>query len=740
MSTLCLVWLTQFALAQTPKSSDVSPTNAQQNAVHRQQLTDCRAGILDPQGRPAERRRWARTLFSYDSPPSRALVIEILSLNNQPKAQAALCSVIRQRVSQSTSLSDVILVGPLMDILNAPSEEARQAAAAALAAFRQGEVIDKLGKLCTDESSPLAKRIAAIDALAPNIDRIDAVGELISILEVKSLPVLAKALSALAPATLEPLGADVNAWQAWWENKSQLGEKAWLVDRLHLYLRRLSTVEDAYQSYREDAEQRLNLITTKLRDYQREIFALSDPDQRDAKLIEWLLDPANEVKLVAMGIIKGHIADEGRRPSNDILRSLLTLLGDESPAIRREVLIIVQTLVDPEIEKALLLRIDEEHDPVTRETLFRAIGRLNTTASIPYLVREIDTPDSSTPCVREAAIALAQTANMLNDKQRRPAAAALKRRYALAQESEVELRAALLSAMAGVAEASFKKEFQTSVDTADSLLIRPAIRGLVALGDHSRNARIRALSADANALVRRDAVEALGVLGREDADLEGVLSRLNPKTETNDLVQAAAWQAFLLLVSDKAAQQQFSAAQGLREFPDLEIRYLSKLSDNISQDQAAYEILEQVNVRLIDVLESQDQCAASIPYRQRMYDLRIKRSQTEPSQSHDNELIEAGRKWLLAALDCQAAKADVGSVLSYLLVTSKDASGRRAMIDTMETWLDAQDWSTQRDRLIGISESFRSISPQPTEDDWTQLLQRINKQIEDTPKTALPNQ
>ncbi len=742
---LCFVCMTQIVIAQTPQTNEVIPstlarqTNVQQDGVHKQQLADCRAGILDPQGRPAERRRWARTLFSYDSTLARAMVIEILSLDKQPKAQAALCSVIQQRVSQSTSLSDVVLVGPLLDILNAPSEEARQAAAAALAVFRQGEVIEKLGKLGTDESAPIAKRIAAIDALAPNIDRVDVVGQLISILNVESLPVLARALAALAPATLEPLGADVKAWQAWWANKSQLGETAWLVDRLRLYLKRIATVEDEYRAYRHEAEQHLNLVSGKLRDYQREVFALSNPDQRDAKLIEWLKDPAAEIKLVAMGIIKGHIADDGRGPSDDVLSSLLTLLRDESPAVRREVLIIVQTLVDPEIEKALLARIEEEHDPATRETLFRAIGRLNSAAAIPILVREIDTPESLAPCVREAAIALAQTATMLNDEQRTFAATALKRRYALAQESEVELRAALLSAMAGVAETSFATEFQASVDTTNSFLIRPAIRGLVALGDHSRNTRLRALCADANALVRRDAVEALGMLGQEEADLEGVLSRLNPKTETNNLVHEAAWQAFLRLLSDKAAQQQFSSAQGLREFPELEIRYLTKLSDNISQDQASYEVLEQVNLRLIDVLLSQNKCAETIPYRQRIYDLRIKSAQTKPSPEQDDTIIVAGQKWLLAALNCRAANAEVDSVLSYLLGTSKDASGRLAMISTMGTWLDEQDWSKQLDRLRSLSNSFLSITPQPEEDDWKNLLQRMSKQLDDGPKTTLPN-
>ncbi len=742
LSALCVMCPAPFLSAQTSQPDDASlsastsSTKAQLDVVHKQQLADCRAGILDPEGRPAERRRWARTLFSYDSPLAKAMVIELLSLNHQPKAQAALCSVIQQRVSQSTALSDMVLVDPLLDLLNAPSDEARQAAATALAAYRQNEVIENLGLLCTDDSASTAKRIAAIDALAPNIDRVDVVRQLISILKVESLPVLAQALSALAPATLEPLGTDVQAWQAWWESKSKLSEKSWLEDRLHLYLRRFAAVENEYQSYRTTAEQHLAIVTTKLGVYQREVYAISNPEQRDAKLIDWLQDSATEIKLVAMGIIKGHIADDGRRPTDDVLSNLLTLLRDESTAVRREVLIIVQTLVDPEIEQALLARIDEEHDAVTRETLFRAVGRLNSAKAIHFLVREIESPDSLTPCVREAAIALAQTATKLDDKQRSAAVAALKPRYALTPESDIELRAALLSAMAGVAENSFLTEFQISVDTAESLLIRPAIRGLVALGDHSRNARLRSLCADANALVRRDAVEALGVLGQEEADLEGVLSRLNPKIESNNLVYEAAWKAFLRLLSDKAAQQQFTAAQGLREFSDLEIRYLTKLSDSISQDQSSYDVLEQVNLRLIDVLVIQDKCAEAIPYRQRIYDLRIKSAQTNPDLAHDDALIEAGRQWLLAALDCQAANADVGSVLSYLLVTSKDASGRIAMIKTMGIWMDQHDWADQLDRLSTLSESFRSITPQPTGDDWTQLLQRMSQHVENGPKNS----
>ncbi len=737
MSMICLVWPVYAALAQNSPLGETSLAKTQQAVVHEQQLTDCRAGILDPQGRPAERRRWARTLLSYDTPQARAMIIDILSLDNHPKAQSALCSVIQQRVSQSTDLGNIVLVGPLLELLDAPSAEARQAAAAALAAFRQGEVIEKLGALCTDESAPITKRMAAIDALAPNIDRVDVVGQLIAILEVESPTVMARALAALSPATPQPFGENVKAWQTWWAEKSQLGEQAWLVDRLRLYLGRLATVEDEYRTYRERAEQHRLMVTAKLREYQLEIFALSSPDQRDAKIIAWLSDPVTVVKLVALGIIKGHIADEGRRPSDDVLNSLLILLRDESTVVRQEVLIIVQTLVDPKIEKTLLARLDEEHDPTTRETLLRAIGRLDSAAAIPFLVREIDAPDSLAPCVREAAIALGQTASMLDDIQRSSAADALKRRYAQVQESDIELRAALLSAMAGVADAHFEKEFQTSVDATDSVIVRPSIQGLVALGDKSRNARLRALCADVDALVRRDAVEALGNLGQEDADLEGVLSRLNPTNETNELVRDAAWQAFLHLLSNKAPLQKFNIAARLRDFPSLEIRYLTKLSDEFSRREAPSEVLEKVNERLIKILLDQDKCTEAAPYHQRLYDHRIKLAQTEPNQNHDVDIVDAGRTWLLTVLDCPGV--DAGSVVSYLLATSKDASARNDMIATMATWVDGQDWSTQLDRWSTMTESFRSITPQPPDEAWTQLVQRMSKQLNNRQKPTSPN-
>ncbi len=68
-------------------------------------------------------------------------------------------------------------------------------------------------------------------------------------------------------------------------------------------------------------------------------------------------------------------------------------------------------------------------------------------------------------------------------------------------------------------------------------------------------------------LVRLAATEAVGQLGREEADLEYLLMRLNPTIESNELPRETAWRGFRRLLSRRSVGDRIKAAERLRDLP-----------------------------------------------------------------------------------------------------------------------------------------------------------------------------
>ena len=616
-----------ITLALMAVSASPDPTDAGQEAgpsidqAHRDQLQTCREGVTDPAARPEDRRRWAELLLSYSTPDANALVVELLGHEDQPDVQRALCTAIGDRSRPTTDRLNPVFIDPLVRLLGARTEDLRILAAQALADFPGSDVPTRLGALASDQSAALLERLAAIDALAPNSHRRAVVEQLIGLLDADVPEITDRLVVVLSPMAPESYGADANRWRAWWRAKSRLTEEAWLAEQFGIYRERLRTVSGDYQQFRETSSQREAALTTRMRSFQRELFRQSG-EQRDAKLVEWLQDPLPEVKLTALAIIRASMADEGKRPEGTLLTTLLQLLKQGMPDVRVTVLEIVQNLSDPSVVDAILARLERETDLTCRQAILRALGQLRSPDAMPAILREIGAPDSAPECVREAAIALAGTpTESASEEQLRLAVEALNARYELLADDDATLRAALLNAMAGVADASFAGAFLSAVESDEAATLQWAIRGLRALEDGSKLRRLRTLTGHADALVRLEAIEAVGELSREEADLEPLLTRLNPTIESNTNARDAAWHGFRKFWSGRSIADRIKAAERLRDVPEREVAWMEELAGGLSSSNGHDSDLVMILDRLATVLVEMDRHTEAITPLRTLYDM-----------------------------------------------------------------------------------------------------------------------
>ncbi|MFQ5414389.1 MAG: HEAT repeat domain-containing protein, partial [Phycisphaerae bacterium] len=607
----------------------------------------------------------------------------------------------------------------------------RSAAARALADFPNSGVTFKLGRIASDEAAPLAQRLGAIDALASNIHRRQVVAQLISLLGSDVPEVTARAYAALARAARRPIASSRDAWKAWWMGKSKLDDKAWLNDRLGLLHAHMRSLEDQAARERSVAVRAHASLAARLADLQREHFRLVPADQREAKLAEWLRDAQVEVRQAAMSIIRSRISEDGYRATGDVLAALLELLGSDPPGLRREALRIVQNNVtDPSVARAVLARLDVEQDTVTRQAVLLALGRLGDVTAIPLLVREIESPSAREVCVREAALALGQLSGRTDGEHGAgDAVAALKRRYASIPAEDTAYRADLLTAMAGVGDASFVAEFQAAVDSDDARLLHPAVRGLATIGDRSRMARLRVLLGYGDEVVRVAAIDAVGRLGRDDEDLGGLLQRMNPAIEPSAVAREAAWGAFRALAGLRPVDKQIAWAARLRDFPGRELAYLLALEDTVAGRSGATADREAVRDAAAAALVADGQHVEAATRLREIYAARTARG--------DATAFETGLRLLAAELRSPPA-GRLAALVDALARAAPDDAGRARVVETVGAYLDADGDTAAVDRVRAVLAELRGVDGGPLGGRWTALLARVSARLDAADEEVAP--
>lgn len=728
-TAVCILWfsLPTIGVLAQPQETPVSPPGPQPE--HLEELQRCREGILDADARSRSRRRWAAQLVSYNSPEAWAVAVEFLRLGGRPEVQRALTAEIAERARQAPDRLDPALVDPLLDLLGAPSADLRSFAAQALTSIPGTDIPDKLGNVASRTDAPLAKRLAAIDALAPNTHRREVVGELIALLGTQVPEITERVIAALDTATHEGFGDDLPRWRAWWKRKSKLTEEAWLAERARVDRERLRLVTTRFEQYQESARREAEAATGRIRNLQRELFRVLTPEHREAKLVAWLNDPMVVVQSTALTLIRARMADEGKRPEGAVLEALLQSLNEGPCALRPEVLEIIQNLDEPRVVVAVLGLLDRETDPAVRSLIFRALGKLADPDAIPALIREIASPQSSPNCVREAAAALGLVASQPDVAEyTNPAVEALKTRYQTVSPESIGLRAALLAAMAGVGNRVFTAEFLAALVTDEPAILRPAIRGVQAVGDRSKLPRLRTLTAHPDLLVRLAAIEAVGVLGYEDADLESLLTRLNPTIEMDVLATDAAWRGFLSILASRPLEQRIEAANRLRDLPQFEANYLETLAESLASGNGHIEQLTVVYDRLATILTAQNRHEEAVEPLRRLYQAQ--------SGNSDPGTTDSGLRLLQASLR-STTETGAADLIHQLGATANETQKTRLTTIVAE-YFASPEARNHVERSRSLLTELGSLPPDLLGEAWSEMLSQAAAQLQQRDTTEAP--
>ena len=596
--------------ARGQETQPAGPTLAPEQTA---ELQRARTIITDLRASAEVRRFGAEDLLRLPYPAAIDLAIEILSTDGDPLPRIAMCEAIGVVGTQKPELVGERLVVPLLELLGSPDLAVRAKAAVALASCRDAGVALRLGDLAADPQAPIARRLAAVDALVPNVDQRRVLEQLIRLLDSDHVDLQARVMAALRPASREDYGANPQAWKHWWAGKSALDRTQWLEDRVRLSRMRNRALREAIDDLRVRAEQRSGTLSERLTEQLKTTYRLTPQPQKDDLLINWLQDPLLECRRVAVSLIATHISD-GIQPSQAVRAALRGRFADESAEVRRAVFDVVAALTDPSDAEAVSARLLEEGDPVVREALLRTLGRLQNPEAIEVLIAELTNPHSLSSCRAEAAVSL----GLLGARGQADAAVIaqaidpLRQAFASAPPEALRLRAALLGAMASIGAEQFAEEFAANLDAEESELLLPALQGVRAVGDVSHIDRVLTLVVHNDPRVRRRAIEALAALGGEPAHLEVLVSRLNPAVEPNDGVRQAAWTGFRGLLAKAVPGARLQWADRLAEFPELAIAYLVELVTDLADHKPSPIELSEARLRLASLYEAQSRRAEAL--------------------------------------------------------------------------------------------------------------------------------
>jgi len=452
---------------------------------------------------------------------------------------------------------------------------------------------------------------------------------------------------------------------------------------------------------------------------QRDVHRMAAPDERSTKLVQWLASPLSDVRLTALSIIQAGIADDGQPPEVPIREAMLPLLADPAVAVRRQTVLILQNMNDPGIAKAVLAQLPNETDVVTRATIIKALGRLASLEAVPVLISEVDNPQVEAACVRESVLSLGDIAAKIEDAAvRESIVQSLSARFRKLGPEDTVLRSAVLTAMSGVGDPVFKPEFEEGLNSTNPEILRPAIRGVKALRLVSSAPRLRTLSSDADPLIRSAAIDALGQLGTEDADVECLLARLNPSIETNADVRETAWRAFREVVKRRPVASQLALCQRLPESTDLQLRFLEQFATSLEGQLEHEATLDASYHRMATLLSAKQRYVESSAIFKKLYDLRSKHPNGKSS--------EAGVLWLASSLRSDRESDSVATITALAAVPENIPS--EEILTTVRGYVEDQV-AADSERCRKLLDAVRQACPEDANQFWRDLIDLLDVKV-----------
>lgn len=464
-----------------------------------------------------------RDMIDQGGPTAIEWLAQLLAGDSAATAKLAVCRTIAMHPNPPVWLAE-----PLRNLLDGggPDAQLRDAAAAALGAYRDPNVVTTLSRDLADAKLPVARRLSAARALGYVRDVERAVDPLIAALGDPDADVRVAAMGSLRQIMPVDFGPDPEAWKAWWTREGRELSGA-LVIRLR------------------EARQQAAALEARYTDLMRQLYSLTPEDHRDALLLDWFKSPLAVERRAAIKVVHEGLLNR-LVPSEKVATAIRRMLADPDPQVRLNVVIAIRDSRQPDDVDRLVDHLSRETSALVKPAIFDALGRLRDPKAAPVCIAALSDPDPSV--VAEAVKALGLIVEAQRDRGGNgtsEAVRAVASRFRVMPGDPV-LRGVVVDAMARMRDPAFAPVLRTEAgDGQPSGKIRQAgVYGLELLADPANVDVVTARLSDKDAGVREAAAKAMGVLGNTPADLAALAARLDPSVETAKTVQTKAWDAY----------------------------------------------------------------------------------------------------------------------------------------------------------------------------------------------------
>ncbi len=624
MRWLAALVMTAALAAGVPCAAQETSTQpASRPVVDQQRLAEFIA-VIEGQNTPQARRLAARELLRQGWAETSLRLVGILAGPNQA-AKIAIAS----ELTDTPALLEPAFVEPLLGMLSDADANVRNAAGAALAAYRDGGVVTRLREMLLDPSRSSLARQSAAGALGL-MPRAEAADALVEALGGPPSPATDAALRALERVTAMDFNGDAEAARRWWDSRRGADLAVWqqqqierLVTRSRETLRRL-----------RELEQRL---TRALRD----VYQKAPETERAGMLQSYLSDDQAVIRSLGLELVQS-LMQEGRPLAAELVAQVRGLLGDPDPSVKAAAVRTVASLRDAADSDRFVQMLAEARNRDVRESLANGLGYVGGAGAIAPLLELVRNRDPI--AVDEAAGALGRLAErgVLDESTRVSVVEALLELFETTKPDAAELRERVLWSLGRMAGPRCAAVFAAALDSGEAGIVRrEAVRGLAALKDPAQLDVLVPLVADADALVRKQAIEVLGAQGATDAHLQAIWSRLASAAEPEQTVRQEAWRGALRLLATRT--------------PDAIEPWLARLPDD-PRDRPQ---------RLIDLLALQETALAADPaQRQRVGQIHARMAAQHALLGHFDDAV---RLYARAVEDLRAQPAEATRVALDLI-------------------------------------------------------------------------
>lgn len=546
-----LGWLPVIARSQSSLPAEPDPRQVQ-----------ALISLIEGPNSPEARRTGARELLRLDPPGGRERLITALE-SGAPPVQAAVASALADLPQYLRS----DCIEPLLKMLIGPDAEARQAAALALASYRDATVVPDLASIALDPQRDIPSRLAAIDALGM-MTRREAAGVLVLALEDEM--VQAAALTALEQATALRFEEGAVSARAWWDRTRNIAVEDWQ----RLQLDRLTW------QFRESERERA-LLEGRLAKVMRDAYLLKPEADRATMLLSMLSDASPAIQLLALELMQAAAA-EGRLPSADAVARVRELMVTATTRVRAAAVRTLSVLRDTADAEPMLARLTAEHSPQVLTALINALGHIGGPTAGPRLLEILHGANEA--CRNEAITALGRLAErgaLLPESR----AALVNDLMELERNarSDAALRERVVPAMARVADPAFGPLLLAALEPENPAGVRQsAVRGIEALArsaaengtnHHAESESFRRAlgiaADDPDVGLRKAAVAALAAIGPTEEQAPSLWRRAtDPSGEPDAAVRQGAWHAVLRWLSGQPASVVLDWAEKLPDRAD----------------------------------------------------------------------------------------------------------------------------------------------------------------------------